>query len=101
MASEGFIITAEKIEWKNNPLDWELDSKGNLTIIAGDHTDWFNDPGSEQVNGNAPIALFTPPDGSFLLSARVSVDFQSTFDAGVLHVRVDDERWAKLCFEYS
>ncbi len=101
MPSERSTLTLGEIEWKNNPLDWKVDSKGALTIIAGDHTDWFNDPGSEQVNGNAPIALFTPPDGSFLLSAKVTVDFQSTFDAGVFHVRVDDERWAKLCFEYS
>jgi regulation of enolase protein 1 (concanavalin A-like superfamily) len=101
MPSEGSTITLGEIKWKNSPLDWKVDSRGNLTIISGDHTDWFNDPGTEQVHGNAPIALFTPPDGSFLLSAKVTVDFQSTFDAGVLHVRVDDERWAKLCFEYS
>jgi regulation of enolase protein 1 (concanavalin A-like superfamily) len=101
MPSERSTITLGEINWKNSPLDWEVDAKGNLTIIAGDHTDWFNDPGSEQANGNAPIALFTPPEGSFLLSAKVTVDFQSTFDAGVFHVRIDDERWAKLCFEYS
>ncbi len=101
MPSTESDITLGELEWKNSPLDWKVDSKGNLTIIAGDHSDWFNDPGSEEVKNTAPIALFTPPARSFLLSALVTVDFHSTFDAGVLHVRADDEHWAKLCFEYS
>lgn len=30
-----------------------------------------------------------------------TVDFESTFDAGVLLLWLDDRRWGKLCFEYS
>nr|WP_241732488.1 DUF1349 domain-containing protein [Galbitalea soli] len=36
-----------------------------------------------------------------MLSARVTVDFAGTFDAGVLCLWESEECWAKLCFEYS
>jgi regulation of enolase protein 1 (concanavalin A-like superfamily) len=50
---------------------------------------------------NAATLLGVPPAGDFQLSARVSVDFASTFDAGVLLLWIDERHWAKLCFEYS
>src|SRR5262249_46490348 len=43
----------------------------------------------------------TPPGGDFTLAARVSVDFASTYDAGVLLLYASARRWAKLCFELS
>jgi regulation of enolase protein 1 (concanavalin A-like superfamily) len=72
-----------------------------LTILAGENTDWFTDPAGNYAKDSAPVALFTPPDANALLSARVKMDFASAFDAGVLQVRVRDDLWAKLCFEYS
>lgn len=50
---------------------------------------------------NAATLLGTPPAGDFRFSARVSVDFRSVFDAGVLMLWLDGTTWAKLCFEYS
>ena len=41
-----------------------------------------------------------PPEG-WNHRAHVRVAFASTFDAGSLQVRVNDDVWAKLCFEYS
>ena len=64
-------------------------------------SDWFADPAGDAVKDDAPAALFIPPDQDFTLSARVAVDFASTFDAGVLQLRESDSLWAKLCFEYS
>jgi regulation of enolase protein 1 (concanavalin A-like superfamily) len=64
-------------------------------------TDLFTDPATGIPQDNAPVALFTPPDASFLLSAKVAVDFAADFDAGSLQVRVSDDHWGKLCFEYS
>ncbi|WP_208867453.1 DUF1349 domain-containing protein [Streptomyces himastatinicus] len=40
--------------------------------------------------------LGQPPAGDFQLSARVSVGFSSTFDAGVLLLWIDERHWAKL-----
>ena len=72
-----------------------------LTLTAAARTDMFVDPaGADQV---ADAGRFTglPPGGDFTLAARVSVEFASTFDAGVLLLHAADRHWAKLCFEYS
>ena len=45
--------------------------------------------------------LAGPVAGDFQLSARVTVEFASTFDAGVLMLHAGERLWAKLCFEYS
>src|SRR6185312_203685 len=52
-----------------------------VRIVAGPGTDWFTDPGGRPPSFNAP-ALAGPQEGRFRLSARVTVAFGSTFDAG-------------------
>lgn len=90
------------LQWKNDPVDWKVEPDNSLSITAGAKTDWFIEPsGSTWVSTSAPAALFTPPDEHFLLSARVTVNFTSTFDAGVLFLYEREDIWAKLCFEYS
>jgi regulation of enolase protein 1 (concanavalin A-like superfamily) len=90
-----------ELYWKNPPLDWKVEPGPSLSILAGESTDLFVDPAGTLAKDNAPAALFAPPDENFLLSARVTVEFASAFDAGVLQVRERDDVWAKLCFEYS
>ncbi len=87
--------------WHNDPLRWQVNADSALTITAGELTDWFVDPNGSVNIGNAPSALFTPPDADFVLSAKVSVNLMTMYDAGVLRVQVGDDVWAKLCFEYS
>ena len=79
----------------------ETDGVATLSMAAGPQTDWFYDPAGSKRSSNVPVALFAPPDQNCLLSAKVTVGFNSTFDAGVLFLYADDERWAKLCFEYA
>ncbi len=93
-------IPAE-LHWQAEPLNWELGPDGSLAILAGPKTDWFVDPAGTFVQDNVPGALFAPPDTSFLLSARVTADFASDYDAGALQLRADAERWVKLALEYS
>jgi regulation of enolase protein 1 (concanavalin A-like superfamily) len=86
---------------------WHLDgASGAVTATAPAHTDLFVDPGgASTLNAesmlNAVRLLGLPPDGDFQFSARVSVAFAGTYDAGVLLLWVDERRWAKLCFEFS
>lgn len=87
--------------WVNSPVDGRADPPDTLAITAGARTDWFRDPAGADAKSNAPLALFTPPDDTFLLSAKVAVAFGATFDAGVLQVYARDDLWAKLCLEYS
>ncbi|MCX5243323.1 DUF1349 domain-containing protein [Streptomyces prunicolor] len=82
------------------------DATATLTAAAAAHSDIFIDPGADsQLNAesmlNAATLLGVPPEGDFRFSARVTVDFESTFDAGVLLLWIDDRNWGKLCFEFS
>jgi uncharacterized protein len=90
-----------EFQWHNPPVEWSYESSKGLYILAGAQTDWFSDPAGTSVKDNAPCALVSLPDDSFLLSAKVSVTFASAFDAGVLQIRKADDLGAKLCFEYS
>ena len=90
-----------EMQWRNLPADWKVDGKGEtLTIAAGPSTDHFIPPTGGSGKMNSPLLLFTPA-AEFSLSAKVTVDFQSPWDAGVLVVWLDETTWAKLCFERS
>lgn len=78
-----------------------LVSGTGLVVTAGPSTDLFADPGGGGAEPDAGRLLGLPPDGDFTLAALVSVDFDSTFDAGALLVHAGERRWAKLCLEYS
>jgi regulation of enolase protein 1 (concanavalin A-like superfamily) len=88
------------LRWLSPPAESGVADE-TLTIVAGPRCDWFIDPdGVSEPVLNAP-ALVGEPEGDFILSARVTVDFAATFDAGVLVLFGNDRTWAKLCFEYS
>jgi regulation of enolase protein 1 (concanavalin A-like superfamily) len=77
---------------------------GALILTAAAGTDLFVDPAGPGEGGSLPDAgrlVGLPPAGDFTLAARVSVDFASVYDAGVLLVHASERQWAKLCFEYS
>ncbi|HUN34703.1 MAG TPA: DUF1349 domain-containing protein [Trebonia sp.] len=93
---------------------WQADeAAGTVTVLALPHTDMFIDPVSgapgagdgPAVNAesmlNAATLLGHAPEGDFQFSARVTVGFAATFDAGVLLLWLDDQHWGKLCFELS
>lgn len=90
-----------ELNWLNDSLDWQFLSEHSFSIATGPGTDWFIDPAGGLAKQNAAAALFTPPDQDFILSARVTVDFHSTYDAGVLCIAGHESCWAKLCFENS
>src|SRR5450759_4892731 len=69
-----------------------------VELTAAPRADLFLDPGGFDVAPDAERFL-APVAGDFQLSARVSVDFRSTFDSGVLIGYVDDLTWFKLCAE--
>ena len=86
---------------------WKFDEQtGTVVGTAGPRTDIFIDPGgSSTLNAesmlNAATLLGAPPRGDFQLSARATVGFGSTYDAGVLLLWIDERHWGKLCFEFS
>lgn len=89
-----------ELTWTNVPSEWEVGSR-QLSIGCGAEQDWFHDPAGAPPKQDAPIALFSPVAKNFILQAKVEVDFAEKYDAGVLFVYAGQERWAKLCFEFS
>jgi uncharacterized protein len=86
---------------------WELaEETGTVIATAASHTDLFVDPGGSTTSDaastlNAATMLGVPGEGDFQLSARVTVDLEATYDAGVLLIWMDERHWGKLCFEVS
>jgi regulation of enolase protein 1 (concanavalin A-like superfamily) len=85
--------------WQNSPMAWKAEA-GTLSITAGKGTDWFVSPMDGARRENSPRLVFQPAD-DFVLSARVTVDFRSQWDAGLLVLYVNDDTWAKLCVEMT
>jgi regulation of enolase protein 1 (concanavalin A-like superfamily) len=89
------------LRWLGEPRSWSAPDGRSLLLDAGPRTDLFVDPrGSAEPMLNAP-ALVGDQAGDYLLSARVTVGFADTYDAGVLLLYASERVWAKLCFEYS
>ena len=91
----------------SHPGVWHHDDEtGAVVADAPAHTDLYINPGGSDSGDaesmlNAATLLGTPPPGDFQFSARVSVDFISQYDAGVLLIWIDERHWAKFCFEFS
>ncbi len=88
------------LHWKVAPVDWKIDDGAVLTITAGKGSNEFVSPLDGNSSSGAPKLMFQP-DEEFVLSAKVTVDFQSTWDAGFLAVQAGVTEWAKLCLEMS
>ena len=87
------------LEWDPAPVAWSA-AEGALAVQAGPKTDVFVDPGDGAETVSGP-RLLGSVDGDYSLSARVTVAFQSDYDAGVLLLWAHARLWAKLCFELS
>lgn len=74
---------------------------GTVILRSGERTDWFFEPAGKARSANVPRLVHEVSAPVFSLSARVSVDFASAYDAGAVFIEADDDNWAKIAFEYS
>lgn len=85
-------------KWLNES---QIAEKDNLIqISAPANTDYFINPENGQIKNNAPF-LYADIQGDFILRAKVRHDFISKFDGAALFIMDSDNRWAKLCYEYT
>ena len=90
------------LEASGSPACQATVSGEGLVLTAGANSDLFIDPaGEEGARPDAGRLTGLPGDQDFTFSARVTVKFGSTFDAGVLLLHLSERRWAKLCYEFS
>lgn len=88
-----FELTPTRVEWR-------VDGGEKISARSEPHTDIFISPVPQhQGKLDAATLLGEAPPGDFQFSARISVKFASTYDAGVLLIWFDEKHWAKLCFE--
>ncbi|MDN3310187.1 DUF1349 domain-containing protein [Microbacterium oryzae] len=78
-------------------------SENVLTMISPAQSDWARDARFAHLPAQLDTtALVFPVDEDAVIAARVEVvGERTTFDAAVLVVWIDDDHWAKLCFEMS
>jgi regulation of enolase protein 1 (concanavalin A-like superfamily) len=88
-----------ELTWLGQPGNAVI-TDDRVTLPAGPRTDWFNDPDGTTRVATAPVLRFTVSEDC-QISAKVTVEFESAFDAGVLFVHQGDDDYAKLCFERS
>lgn len=90
------------LEPSGNPACAARVIDGALALTSAPGTDLFVDPGGEEgARPDAGRLTGLPGDKDFTFSARVTVEFKATFDAGVLLLYLSERRWAKLCYELS
>lgn len=73
----------------------------SLTLTADGNTDWFHHPADTFRRDNVVSLATEVAEEIFSVTARISVEFSSPYDAGAIFLKVDDDNWAKLAFEYS
>lgn len=88
----------EEFQWTIN-TQYEVTEDG-IQIYAPKKTDYFVNPADGKVKADAPF-FYKEVEGDFILRAKVSHDFISTYDACVLLALDNEKLWAKACFEYT
>ena len=76
------------------------ETENGIDIYAPAETDYFVNPVDGQVKADAPF-FYKEVEGDFILRSKVSLDFESIYDACVLLALENDKLWAKACFEYT
>ena len=87
------------MQWMNEP-DYYTLTEGTLIISAPEGSDYFNDPATDKITGNAPF-LFSEAEYNFIATTEVKPDFNSVWNGAALMVYIDSLHWAKLCYENS
>ena len=86
---------------------WVLDPiTQRLSARALPKSDLYRNPAGDFLSDassslNALTLIGTPSCHDFQFSAKVTVGFDSDYDAGALLIWADSKIWAKLCFEFS
>lgn len=87
----------EPLEWVVEPERFKQEG-ASIEIVAGPGTNMFYAPDGNFRASNMPKLLFQP-EGDFSLSAKADATHGSKWDAAMLVAYVDEDYWAKLCFE--
>ncbi len=85
------------LEWVIEPDSFNI-NEGTISITAGPDTDMFYAPHGNSKTSNVPKLLFAPDD-DFIFRAKAYTEHKSRWEAATLVVYINEDYWAKLCFE--
>lgn len=86
------------MHFENKALNCKIINENHLKIVAPANTDLFIAPDGGYETDKSPRLIFKP-DSDFILTAKITPDFKSKWDAGVLLIYNDSKHFAKFCFE--
>ncbi len=83
---------------ENPAAECRVTAPNVLELTAPAKTDLFVAPNGKGARDRSPRVVFQP-DGPFLLTAKITPEFRTKWDAGVLLLYSDATHFAKFCYE--
>lgn len=90
--------TLEKMQWFNEPSQWEIKDK-KLTLFATPQSDYWRIAHYGFTVDDAPF-LYTTYGGEFEAKVRITGDYRERYDQAGMMIRIDHENYIKTGIEY-
>lgn len=90
--------TLEKMQWFNEPGQWEIKDK-KLTLFATPQSDYWRIAHYGFTVDDAPF-LYTTYGGEFEAKVKITGDYKVRYDQAGMMIRIDHENYIKTGIEY-
>ena len=90
--------TLEKMQWFNEPSQWEIKDK-KLTLFATSQSDYWRIAHYGFTVDDAPF-LYTTYGGEFEAKVKIAGDYRERYDQAGMMIRIDHENYIKTGIEY-
>ena len=90
--------TLEKMQWFNEPSQWEIKDK-KLTLFATPQSDYWRIAHYVFTVDDAPF-LYTTYGGEFEAKVKITGDYRERYDQAGMMIRIDHENYIKTGIEY-
>ena len=90
--------TLEKMQWFNEPSQWEIKDK-KLTLFATPQSDYWRIAHYGFTVDDAPF-LYTTYGGEFEAKVKITGDYRERYDEAGMMIRIDHENYIKTGIEY-
>lgn len=97
-AQLGMAQSLNKMQWFNEPEQWEADGN-SLTMSVTPRTDYWRISHYGFTVDDAPF-MYTLRGGEFEVKVKISGDYKTRFDQSGLMLRIDHENYIKAGIEY-
>lgn len=94
----GMAQTLEKMQWFNEPVEWEIKDKSLLMNVTP-QTDYWRISHYGFTVDDAPF-FYTIRGGEFEVRVKISGEYKTRFDQAGLMLRIDHENYIKAGIEY-